>query len=158
MLNVIEYLYKNYSKAKVEVFVNENATAWGSHEMLVKMMWGYRRPLEETVVPLLLHRNSQLEFAHQAISNGTNKPTVLKKKSPPLGLPLAAMDDMQRKYSTYVQEIVTEDLSNYVAIAYGPKDPELPKRLLQAIASFYRAGLAAGEKVLSKTQRLLDTC
>lgn len=143
-----EYLYGNYSKAKVEIFVNKNATRWESHEMVVRMMWGYRRPLEETVVALLMHPDSELAYAHQVISNGpNNKPTILRKKSPPLGIPLAAMDDMQDKYGNFVQEIVTDDLSNYVSIAYRRQGhPDLPERLLQAIANFYSAALAAGDK------------
>jgi len=54
---------------------------------------------------------------------------------------------MQNKYGSFVQQIVTDDLPNYVSIAYRRKDnPDLPERLLQVIANFYSAGLAAGDK------------
>lgn len=149
VLTKIEYLYGNYSKSKVESFVSNNATGWGSHEMVVNMMWGYWRPLKETVVTFTMRQDSELAYAHQVISNGPNNvPTVLRRKSPPLGLTFAAMEDMQTKYSTFVQEIVVHDLPQYVSIAYRRRrQPDFPQRLLQIIANFHRAALAAGDKV-----------
>lgn len=116
--------------------------------MVVCMDWGYWKPLEETVVTITMRKDSQLAYQHQSISNGKNKPTLLRKNSPPLGLPPAAMDDMQSRYSEFVQRIVTEDLMNYVSVPYSDQDSCLPERLLQAIANFYSAALAAGDKVL----------
>lgn len=147
MLIKPEYLYGNYSRAKVEAFVSENATGWGNIEMNVKMMWGYWRPLEETVVMLTMSPHSELAYHSQAISNGTNKPSLVKKNSPPLGLPLAAMEDMQDRYSSFVEGIVTDDLTRYVTVPYDDQDSDLPQRLLQTITNFYSAALAAGDKV-----------
>jgi hypothetical protein len=141
-----EYRYSGFTMAKVESFVSENATGWGSHEILVRMRWGYWQPLEETVVTLTMQHDSKLAYHYQSISYGTDKPTLLKKSSPPLGVPLAAMDDMQSKYRTIVQKIVTEDLENYVSVPYCGEDSMLPERLLETVANYYSAALAAGEK------------
>lgn len=147
MLIVSEYLYGNYTMSKVEEFVSINATGWGTHEIAVKMMWGYWQPLEETVVILDIHPDSELAYRTHAISNGAEKPTLVKKNSPPLGLPLAAMDDMQSRYSSVVEKIVTDNLMKYVTVPYDDQDSELPERLLQTIANFYSAASAAGDKV-----------
>jgi len=143
---VPDYLYGGYTQARVESFVSENTASWGTHEMVVSMDWGYWKPLEETVVAITMRKDSQLAYQHQSISNGKNKPTLLRKNSPPLGLPPAAKDDMQSRYSELVQRIVTEDLTNYVSVPYSDQDSCLPERLLQAIANFYSAALAAGDK------------
>lgn len=141
-----EYRYGGFTMAKVESFVSENATGWGSDEMLVRMRWGYWQPLEETVVTLTMQHDSKLAFQYQSISYGTDKPTQLKKISPPLGVPLAAMDDMQSRYHTIVKTIVTEDLKNYVSVPYSGEDSMLPERLLETVANFYGAALGAGDK------------
>jgi hypothetical protein len=158
LLTELEYLYSNYSKTKVEEFVSINATGWGSYEMNVRMMWGYWRPLEERVVMLTIHPNSELAYHSQAISNGTNKPTLSRRNSPPLGLPLAAMDDMQYRYSEFVKRIVMDDLMRYVTVPYDDQDSNLPERLFQTIANFYSAASAAGDKVgTDSAQHTADT-
>jgi hypothetical protein len=111
------------------------------------MMWGYWRPLEETVVVLNIHPNSELAYHSNAISNGANKPTLARRNSPPLGRPLAAMDDMQSRYSGFVQRIVTDDLMRYTTVPYDDQDSGLAERLFQTIANFYSAASAAGDKV-----------
>jgi hypothetical protein len=114
------------------------------------MMWGYWQPIEETVVTVTVRQNSELAYASHVTPNGDgNKAEVNIIRSPPLGLPLAAMDDMQTKYSSYVQQIVADDLSSYVSVAYQrPHNrPGLPDCLLQTIANFYSAAIAAGDKV-----------
>jgi hypothetical protein len=55
---------------------------------------------------------------------------------------------MREEYRRLVCEIVMRDLHNYVPIAYDDQESELPERLLEAICSFYGAGLAAGQEVI----------
>jgi len=141
-----DYLYGVYTQARVESFINENTEAWGTHQMVVRMEWGYRKPFEETVVAIKMRKGSQLAYHHQTIANGNSQPTLLRKNSPPLGLPLTTMDNMLSKYSSFVQRIVTEDLMNYVAVPYVDQESSLPERLLLAIARFYSAAFAAGDK------------
>jgi hypothetical protein len=138
----------HFTKANVEKFVSDNATGWGLHEMVIRMTWGYWRPLEVTVVPLEIRANSQIGFHHQTSAKGSNRPTLVRKTSPPLGIPLAAMDDMQEEYRVLLQRIVHDDLINYVSIAYDDQDSELPGRLLKSLGTFYCAGKIAGDEVL----------
>ena len=149
----------HFTKANVEQFVCDNATGWGSHEMLVRMMWGYWKPLEAVVVTLEIHGNSQIGFHHQTAANGTNRPTLVRKNSPPLGIPLAAMDEMQDEYRLLVNKIVHDDLINYVSIAYDDQESELPERLLTSIGTFYCASKVAGDEVLHhlSSQLMINT-
>jgi len=78
-------------------------------------------------------------FQDQAIANGTSRPVLLRKQSPPLGIPLAAMEEMESVYSRYIQEIVEGDLKAYVSIAYDDQNSMFPERLLGAVCSFYRS-------------------
>jgi hypothetical protein len=55
----------------------------------------------------------------------------------PLGIPLAALDDMQNTYSKYTRDLVTHGLMEYVDIAYTRNNSDLPKLLLKAICSYY---------------------
>jgi len=137
----------HFTQAKVERFVGSNATGWGSHEIPLRMMWGYRKPLEAVVVALQIPSNSKIGVQHQTIGHGTIRRTLVRNNSPPLGIPLAFMEDMQEKYHLLVQEIVCNDLANYVPIAYG-LNSELPERLLAAIGTFYCANKEPGDEVL----------
>jgi hypothetical protein len=147
MLTLIAYLTGHFTQAKVEEFVSQNATSWGTHEMHVRMSWGYWKPLEANVVALTMPSHSLLGYHHQTQTEA-NQLTLVRKKSPPLGIPLAALDDMREEYRRLVCEIVMRDLHNYVPIAYDDQESELPERLLEAICSFYGAGLAAGQEVI----------
>ena len=138
----------HFTKANVEKFVSDNATGWGIHEIVIRMTWGYWRPLEATVVSLEIHGNSQIGVHHQASANGKNRPTLVEKTSPPLGIPLAAMDDMEEEYRVLLQGIVHDDLINYVSIAYDDQASELPERLLTSLGTFYCASKVAGVEVL----------
>lgn len=140
----------HFTKANVEKFVSDNATGWGLHEMVIRMTWGYWKPLEATVVSLEIHGNSQIGIHHQTSANGTNRPTLVRKTSPPLGIPLAAMDDMQEEYRVLLQRIVHDDLINYVSIAYDDQESELPERLLKSLGTFYCASKVAGDEVLQQ--------
>jgi hypothetical protein len=147
------------TKVNVEQFVSNNTKAWGSHEISIRMMWGYWKPLEARVVTLEIHSNSQIGFQHQTAFNGTNRPALLRKTSPPLGIPLAAMDDMEDEYRLLVHRIVHDDLINYVTIAYDDQESDLPERLLTAIGTFYCASKVAGNEVLPAvaSQSMINT-
>ena len=138
----------HFTRANVEEFVRNNATAWGTQEIVIRMTWGYWEPLVATVVPLEIHGNSQIGVHHQASVDGTNRPTLVRKSSPPLGIPLAAMDDMQADYHFLLQGIVRDNLSKYVSIAYDDQDSDLPERLLTSIGTFFRESKDAGDEVL----------
>jgi hypothetical protein len=142
----------HFTKDNVEQFVSQNASGWGSQEIFIRMKWGYWKPIEATVVSLQIHGNSQIGFHHSTIPNGTNRPTLVRKDSPPLGIPLAAMDDMQEEYRLLTHRIVHEDVSNYVSIAYDDQDSELPERLLTSIGAFYSASKAAGYEVRPRSR------
>jgi len=136
-----DYLMGHFTKANVESFVSQNAKSWGKQQMTVKMTWGYHRALEADVVALALKENSQMAVAHATVyTNGPSKPTLVRKSSPPLGIPLAAMDEMGDIYAKYVQEIVQNDLAEYVPVAYTDQESRLPERLLAAVCKFYIAG------------------
>lgn len=139
----------HYTKANVEKFVSDNATGWGSHEIHIRMMWGYWKPLEATVVTLEIGNNSKIGIHRQASANGTDRRTLVEKVSPPLGIPLAAMDDMQEEYRHLVHNIVHDDLISYVRIAYDDQDSGLAERLLTTIGAFYCASKVAGNEVTS---------
>jgi hypothetical protein len=124
----------------VESFVSRNASSWGTEYLLVRMSWGYKRRLDAEVVALTLVNNSQMGYQELTVANGNARPLLVRKQSPPLGIPLAAMDDMQDKYAGYIQDIVQSDLAQYVPIAYTDQDSLLPQRLLGAVCSFYTAG------------------
>ena len=112
--------------------------------MLIRMDWGYPKFLEAEVVALALRSSSsEMGFFHQTVSNGNARPQLVRKPSPPLGIPLAAMDEMQDAYSKYIQNIVQSDIDSYVPSAYIDQDSALPTRLLGAVASYYNAGNAA---------------
>lgn len=115
--------------------------------MRVRMDWGYEKPLEATVVALALPNQSRLAYHHQTNGTVAKKPTMVRKKSPPLGIPLASYEDMKEEYGEMVSAIVMGDLENYVPVPYDNQESELPERLLQIICSFYRAGLAADQEV-----------
>lgn len=139
----------HFSRQNVEKFVSENATAWGNQEMTIRMMWGYWKPIEAKVVSLKIRGNSQIGVHHQFAADGKCRPTIVRKTSPPLGIPLAAMDDMQEEYRILLQGIVRDDLMSYVSIAYDDQESDLPERLLSSLSTFYCASKLAGSEVRS---------
>ena len=136
--------------AKVEAFVDRNAIGWGTNPLPIRLSWGYRRLLEANVVTLTLSNSSEMAFSHQAIANGSNRPSLSRRRSPPLGIPLAAMDDMEDEYSSYIQDIVQNDLRSFVSVAYDDQDCKLPEQLLGAVCSYYLHGLEIDEEVSIK--------
>ena len=115
--------------------------------MRVRMDWGYEKPLEAAVVALILPSQSRLAYHHQTNGTVAKKPTLVRKKSPPLGIPLASFEDMKDEYQKMVRSIVMGDLEKYVPVPYDDQKSDLPERLLQILCSFYRAGLAADQEV-----------
>jgi len=142
-----DYLNSGFTLAKVEWYINQNVMSWGTQEMLVQMNWGYWKPLEARAVILQLSENSRLAYHHQSLAQGTDKPLLFKKKSPPVGIPLASMHEMQEQYCALVQDIVKINPNDYVRIAYSGQASDLPQRLLEVISAFYSAGMAAGDEV-----------
>jgi hypothetical protein len=113
------------------------------------MSWGYKRRLldAEVVALTLVNNNSEMGYQELAVANGNARPLLVRKQSPPLGIPLAAMDDMQDKYAGYIQDIVQSDLAQYVPVAYTDQDSLLPQRLLGAVCAFYTAGSETDNEV-----------
>ncbi|KAH7317669.1 hypothetical protein BKA65DRAFT_410270 [Rhexocercosporidium sp. MPI-PUGE-AT-0058] len=137
------YLMGHFTKANVESFVTRNASSWGKQHMLIRMDWGYPKFLEADVVALALRSSaSEMGYFHQTVSNGGARPQLVRKSSPPLGIPLAAMDEMQDAYSKYIQDIVQSDIASYVPTAYIDQESDLPTRLLGVVASYYSTGNA----------------
>ena len=124
--------------------------------MRIRMSWGYWKPLEVTVVTLQIGANSKIGIHRQASANGTERRTLVEKISPPLGIPLAAMDDMQNEYRHLVHDIVHDDLISYVRIAYDDQDSALAERLLTTIGAFYCASKVAGNEVLTPSPSILN--
>jgi hypothetical protein len=141
----------HFTQAKVEEFVSKNATSWGKDEMHIRMTWGYWKPLTATVVALTLPSNSRLGYQHQTNVTEDKQLALVRKRSPPLGIPLAALGDMREEYQGLVRDIVKGDLDRYVPIAYDDQATNLPEHLLHVICSFYRTGLAAGQEVTAPT-------
>lgn len=138
----------HFTKANVESFVTRNASSWGTQHMQIRMDWGYRKFLQADVVALALRSSaSEMGFFHQTVLNGNARPQLVRKSSPPLGIPLAAMDEMQNAYSKYIQDIVQGDMAAYVPTAYIEPASDLPTRLLGAVASYYSAGNASDNEV-----------
>lgn len=139
---VPQYLNGHFTQANVEKFVSNNATGWGTQFMFVRLSWGYQGLIGAEVVALTLKSNSEMGFHHQTkvIDNMITRPTLVRKNSPPLGIPLAAVDEMQNEYSRYIQNIVQNDIMGYVPVAYVDQGSVLPQRLLAAICSFYSVG------------------
>ncbi len=139
----------HFTKANVEQFVANNASSWGTQYFLIRMDWGYRKLLKAEVVALALRSNSEMGFQHQTVLQDGARPALVRKQSPPLGIPLAAMDDMQDIYSRYIQDIVQSDLAEYVPTAYPDQDTDFAERLLGVIGTFYSAGHQMDNEVVS---------
>ncbi|KUJ07394.1 uncharacterized protein LY89DRAFT_691843 [Mollisia scopiformis] len=137
---VPDYLMGHFTEANVAQFVAKNASSWGTQYFHIRMDWGYRRYLTAEVVALALRNNSEMGYQHQTLEQEGTRPALVRKQSPPLGIPLAAMDDMQDMYSRYIQDIVQNDLPEYVPVAYPDQETDFAERLLGVIGNFYSAG------------------
>lgn len=155
---MIAYLTGHFTQAKVEDYVLNNGMSWGTYEMHVRMSWGYWKPLEADVVALTEPSDSRLGYQYQMQITKASQITLVRRRSPPLGIPLAALSEMGEKYRRLGHEIVTGDLDSYVLIAYDDQDSDLPERLLEAVCSFYRAILVANQEVAASLVLLCHTC
>lgn len=146
-----KYLNGHFTKANVESFVTANATGWGKSPMRVRLDWGYQDRIGVEVVTLNVRANSEMSFHHQAEATHAlnTRPTqqLVRKNSPPLGIPLADVDELQNEYSLYVQKIVQEDIMKYVPCGYVDQESDLPERLLGAICNFYKVTRENDEEV-----------
>ncbi|TVY28877.1 hypothetical protein LHYA1_G002094 [Lachnellula hyalina] len=143
------YLNGHLNRTDIEAFVDRNAESWGTRSMFVRMDWGYRKLLTAEVVALELRQNAPDMGFHHTTEESTSpdgKAKLVRRQSPPLGIPLTAMDDMQHEYSRYVQDIVQSDLKYYVPEAYFPDDSKLLTRLLGVVCDFYSVGLEADDE------------
>ncbi len=134
-----KYLNGHFTRQNVEQFVTANATRWGKTTMPVRLTWGYEVPIGVEVVALDLKPNSEMGFHHQATNEMISRPTLVRKNSPPLGIQLAAVEEMQNEYAQYVHSIVQNNIMRYVPVAYTDQESDLPERLLQMICSYYNA-------------------
>jgi hypothetical protein len=149
-LTSLVYLNGHLNRTDVEAFVARNAESWGTRSMLIRMDWGYRRLLKAEVVALKLRQNAPDMGWHdttEKLTGPDGREILVRRQSPPLGIPLAAMNDMQDEYSRYVKDIVQSDLKQYVPVAYFPEDSKFMTRLLGVVCDFYSVGLEADEEV-----------
>lgn len=109
--------------------------------MPVRLTWGYEVSIGVEVVALDLKPNSEMGFQNQAEATNEliSRPRLVRKNSPPLGIQLAAVEDMQNEYAQYVISIVQNNIMRYVPVAYNDQESDLPERLLQVICSYYDA-------------------
>lgn len=136
-----------FTEENTKRFISKNADGWGSDEMIVQLSWGYRVPLKVTVVSLSVRGSTSIfRYQHQTYINASGRPTLTRKKSPPLGIPLLSMEERQEEYARYIKRIVQQDLDGYAMIAYEPEESNLAKRLLKSLCQFYTAGVEANDE------------
>ncbi|TVY71538.1 hypothetical protein LSUE1_G006562 [Lachnellula suecica] len=148
-LTRLEYLNGHLNRTDVEAFVTRNAEGWGTKKMVVKMEWGYRRPMDVLVVPLKVRKNAPelgWQNTSEKLMDAEGKERLVRRQSPPIGVPFSAMDDMQDQYARYIQDIVQSDIRHYIPAAYFPEDSKLMTRLLGVVSDFYEVGLEADEE------------
>ena len=137
-----------FQEAEVASLLSQ--VAWTKQKLRVRLSWGYCQTLEVDVVRIEL-RNTQsnpLAFQHQVMANGQNKPTLMRKPSPPLGVPSESVRLMESIHDKYISRIVDSGLERYVMEgAYNDDDSDLPKRLLGTICHYYQRCSEADEEV-----------
>jgi hypothetical protein len=134
------YLNGQFTKANVENFVTSTASGWGSQLLNIKLNWGYQKPLDVEVVSLVPRQKDSIYYQVSQVilpSSTATPPKLVRKTSPPLGIPLADLDEMQVVYRKYLRDIVDGDLFEYVPVAYVDQEYDLPERLLTSICSYY---------------------
>jgi hypothetical protein len=72
----------------------------------------------------------------------------MRKRSPPLGIQLANIDDMKYEYKKYIRDIVDGNLFGYLPVAYTDQESDLPVRLLTAVCSYYTAASEKGRHMV----------
>jgi len=153
-LTWVEYLMGHFSEGSVELFINQNSSGWHNHEIPVRISWGGRRSLPVTVTALRMRdESSEIGFNNQAFVNA-GRPTLVRRKSPPLGIPIASLDEMRNEYAEHIRNVLVKELDHYVSIAYDDQSSKLPERLLQSVCLYYQmsikgknVGKTSGKKV-----------
>jgi hypothetical protein len=133
-----DYLMGHFSESNIESFIEKHSIGWHNHEFPVRLSWGGRRLLPVTVSALRMRDGlSEIGFNNQSfVKDG--RPRFVRRNSPPLGIPLASIDEMQEEYSNHVREVVVNDLDHYVSIAYDGQRSSLPTHILKAVCLYYQ--------------------
>ena len=137
----------HFTRANIEAFVDRNATGWGNRQIPIRLGWGYRRTIHANVVALTLTPTSEMGFTHHAISFGSDRPALSRRQSPPLGIPMAAMEELEDAYSLYIREIVQNDLQSFVSVVFENQECKFAEQLFGAVCGYYLHGLQADEEV-----------
>jgi len=127
-----------------------STVAWTKQKLRVRLSWGYCHTLEVDCVRIDLRdaRTNPLTFQHQVLPNGQDKPIIMRKLSPPLGVPSESVRTMETIHEKYISRIVESNLDQYVLeSAYNDDDSDLPRRLLGAICDYYQRCSEAEEEV-----------
>lgn len=128
----------HFSESNIESFIKKHSVGWLNHEFPVRLSWGGRRLIPITVAALQMRGGlSEIGINNQSfVKDG--RPRFVRRNSPPLGIPLASMVEMQEEYSNHVREVVVNDLDHYISIAYDGQRSSLPKNVLQAVCLYYQ--------------------
>jgi hypothetical protein len=142
------------TQANVESFISQYASRWGSHHITVRMDWGCKRLLTVDVVTLSVRdESSEIGFHYQAVTKDKNAVELVKKRSPPLMIEFFRLPEMRKTYRSYVQDLVQNDLTHYVEIAYDSNS--LPQRVLSAVSQWYQMSDESDNEVLCRTPKNL---
>ena len=138
----------HFTKANVENFVNANVVSWGKQSIAVKLNWGYKKLLDIEVLPLEPRRINSVDHHSTVLSSIVAGLQLIRKRSPPLGIPLAAYYEMKYEYSKYIRNIVDGDIFGYLPVAYTDQESLLPERVLTTVCSYYAAAKEKGSHMV----------
>jgi hypothetical protein len=152
-----DYLTGHFTTSNVEAFVNKHASSWGRQELRVQMSWGCQRLLPVTVVAIALQDDtSELGFVNTSTDDQNGRPVIVRRKSPPLGIPLASLGTrLQDEYRKHVRAVVLNDLDHYVSITYETQRSRVPERILQAVCRFFQMEPESEHKVISRPSNIV---
>jgi hypothetical protein len=131
------------TRANVERFVTMNATSWGKQSIAVKLSWGYQKLLDIEVC-----RINSIDHHSSVLASNVTGLQLIRKRSPPLGIPLAAIEEMKYDYSKYIRNIVDCDIFGYLPVAYTDQGSLLPERVLTTVCSYYAAANEKGSHMV----------
>jgi hypothetical protein len=144
---MVDYLIGHFTQENVESFIDKHASSWGCNPILVHLSWGCKRHLPVNVVALdMLDDSSKVGYNHQVI-NTADGVEFVQKKCAPLGIHFAHIKEMQEEYRRHVDDVVQNDLVDYVSTAYDNERFGLAERLLKAICQWYQRGVDVGDEV-----------
>ena len=134
-----EFLTGYFTKANLENFITKSATGWGKESITVRLTWGYQKLLDIEVVSLVPRQIDSFYHSSTVPSSNVTGLQLITKRSPPLGIQLANIDNMKYQYNKYIRDIVDGDLFGYLPVAYNDQESDLPERILTAVCSYYTA-------------------